>query len=210
MLKHVGLEDAGHVFDTGVAVYLLNPLKSSYTFDDIAREYLDGALLPTRTDLLGKDSLKAAWEKSSDGLMSYACHLAYTAYATREPIENALKETEMWNVYRKIELPLIFTLDSMEKWGIRVKGEELKAYGEKLQVRIAELEKLIYEQAGEEFNINSPKQLGVILFEKMGIPGGRKTKTGYSTAADILEKLAPEQPIVNDILEYSAGSILCC
>ena len=90
----------------------------------------------------------------------------------------------------------------MEKWGIRVKGEELKAYGEKLQVRIAELEKLIYEQAGEEFNINSPKQLGVILFEKMGIPGGRKTKTGYSTAADILEKLAPEQPIVNDILEY--------
>ena len=202
MLKHVGLEDAGHVFDTGVAVYLLNPLKSSYTFDDIAREYLDGALLPTRTDLLGKDSLKAAWEKSSDGLMSYACHLAYTAYATREPIENALKETEMWNVYREIELPLIFTLDSMEKWGIRVKGEELKAYGEKLQVRIAELEKLIYEQAGEEFNINSPKQLGVILFEKMGIPGGRKTKTGYSTAADILEKLAPEQPIVNDILEY--------
>ena len=202
MLKHVGLEDADHVFDTGVAVYLLNPLKSSYTFDDIAREYLDGALLPTRTDLLGKDSLKAAWEKSSDGLMSYACHLAYTAYATREPIENALKETEMWNVYRKIELPLIFTLDSMEKWGIRVKGEELKSYGEKLQVRIAELEKLIYEQAGEEFNINSPKQLGVILFEKMGIPGGRKTKTGYSTAADILEKLAPEQPIVNDILEY--------
>lgn len=202
MLKHVGLEDAGHVFDTGVAVYLLNPLKSSYTFDDIAREYLDGVLLPTRTDLLGKDSLKAAWEKSSDGLMSYACHLAYTAYATREPIENALKETEMWNVYREIELPLIFTLDSMEKWGIRVKGEELKSYGEKLQVRIAELEKLIYEQAGEEFNINSPKQLGVILFEKMGIPGGRKTKTGYSTAADILEKLAPEQPIVNDILEY--------
>ena len=202
MLKHVGLEDADHVFDTGVAVYLLNPLKSSYTFDDIAREYLDGALLPTRTDLLGKDSLKAAWEKSSDGLMSYACHLAYTAYATREPIENALKETEMWNVYREIELPLIFTLDSMEKWGIRVKGEELKSYGEKLQVRIAELEKLIYEQAGEEFNINSPKQLGVILFEKMGIPGGRKTKTGYSTAADILEKLAPEQPIVNDILEY--------
>ena len=82
------------------------------------------------------------------------------------------------------------------------KGEELKAYGERLSVRIRELEKLIYEKAGEEFNINSPKQLGVILFEKMGIPGGRKTKTGYSTAADILEKLAPEQPVVNDILEY--------
>ncbi len=202
MLKHAKLGDAGQVFDTGVGVYLLNPLKSSYTFDDIAREFLDGVLLPTRMDLLGKDSLKAAWEKSSEGLMSYACYLAYTAFATKMPIETALKETGMWDVYRNIELPLIFTLDSMEKWGIRVKGEELKDYGEKLKVRISELEKLIYEQAGEEFNINSPKQLGVILFEKMGIPGGRKTKTGYSTAADILEKLAPEQPIVNDILEY--------
>ena len=96
----------------------------------------------------------------------------------------------------------MFTLDSMEKWGIRVKGDELKAYGEKLSVRIHELEKLIWEQAGEEFNINSPKQLGTILFEKMGIPGGKKTKTGYSTAADILEKLAPEQPVIKDILEY--------
>ncbi len=202
MLKYVTLNDAGHVFDASVGVYLLNPLKSSYSFDDIAREFLDGTLLPTRTDLLGKDTLKSAWEKSSEGLMPYACYLAYTALATREPIETALKESDMWKVYTEIELPLIFTLDSMEKCGIRVKGEELRAYGEKLSIRIAELEKLIYEQAGEEFNINSPKQLGVILFEKMGIPGGRKTKTGYSTAADILEKLAPEQPIINDILEY--------
>ena len=108
----------------------------------------------------------------------------------------------MWKVYREIELPLIFTLDSMEKYGICVKGEELKIYGKKLQVRIEELEKQIYEAAGEEFNINSPKQLGTILFEKMGLPGGRKTKTGYSTAADILEKLAAEHPIVKDILEY--------
>lgn len=87
----------------------------------------------------------------------------------------------MWKVYTEIELPLVFTLDSMEKWGIEVKGEELKNYGEKLTVRIHELEKLIWKQAGEEFNINSPKQLGVILFEKMAIPGGKKTKTGYST-----------------------------
>ena len=108
----------------------------------------------------------------------------------------------MWKVYTEIELPLVFTLNSMEEWGIRVKGEELKSYGEKLSVRIQELEKMIWEQAGEEFNINSPKQLGVILFEKMGIPGGKKTKTGYSTAADILEKLAPEHEIIKNILEY--------
>lgn len=202
MLKHVSLNNAEQVFDIGVGAYLLNPLKSSYTFDEVAREYLNGALFPTRQELLGKESLKDAWEKSSDGLMSYACYVAYTAYKSHIAIEKALKDTNMWDVYQKIEVPLIFTLDSMEKWGIRVKGEELKAYGEKLRIRIAELEKKIYEQAGEEFNINSPKQLGVILFEKMGIPGGRKTKTGYSTAADILEKLAPEQPIINDILEY--------
>ena len=92
--------------------------------------------------------------------------------------------------------------DVLEKEGIRVNGEELKEYGEKLQVRIEELEKTIWEEAGEEFNINSPKQLGVILFEKMKLPGGKKTKTGYSTAADVLDKLAPDHQIVADILEY--------
>ena len=109
----------------------------------------------------------------------------------------------MWKVYTQIELPLIFTLDSMEKWGICVKGEELKSYGEKTAMSVSQnWRQLIWQQAGEEFNINSPKQMGVILFEKMGIKGGKKTKTGYSTAADILEKLAPEYPIIKDILEY--------
>ena len=82
----------------------------------------------------------------------------------------ALRDTGMWNVYTQIELPLIFTLDSMEKWGISVKSEELKSYGEKLSVRIGELEKQIWQQAGEEFNINSPKQMGVILFATIPTP----------------------------------------
>lgn len=202
ILKYIKIEKHSRVFDLGIAVYLLNPLKSEYTYDDIAKEYLNGMILPSREELLGKMSLKKAWEDCAEGMGTYACFQAYTALAARKPVSDALKETGMWKVYEEIELPLVFTLDSMEKWGIRVKGDELKAYGEKLSVRIHELEKLIYVQAGEEFNINSPKQLGVILFEKMGIPGGRKTKTGYSTAADILEKLAPEQPIVKDILEY--------
>ncbi|MBS4979702.1 MAG: DNA polymerase I, partial [Clostridiales bacterium] len=182
--------------------YLLNPLKSSYDYDDTAREYLNGMLLPSREDLLGKETYEEAWEKEKEELGLYAGYMAYAALACREPIENALKDTGMWKVYGEIELPLIFTLDSMEKTGIRVQGEELKAYGDKLLVRIQELEQEIYSQAGEKFNINSPKQLGVILFEKMGIPGGKKTKTGYSTAADILEKLAPDNPIVENILEY--------
>ena len=90
----------------------------------------------------------------------------------------------------------------MELAGIMVRPDELKAYGEALTGRIEELERSICAQAGVEFNINSPKQLGEVLFEKMGISGGKKTKTGYSTAADILEKLAPDYPIIADILEY--------
>ena len=199
VLKHTGLKQ---VFDVGVAAYLLNPLKSGYTYDDMAKEYLGGMLLPTREDLIGKESFEKAWKTENPGLVTLACCMAYVALSCRLPMMQALCENGMEQVYKDIELPLIFTLDSMEKWGISVKGEELKNYGEKLLVRIEELEQLIYEKAGEEFNINSPKQLGVILFEKMGIPGGKKTKTGYSTAADILEKLAPEQPIVKDILEY--------
>lgn len=202
LLKYVDSLKPGQVFDIEIGAYLLNPLKSSYTYEDIAREYIGGISIPSREELLGKDLYEKAWEKSSENLGICACYQAFTAYAARERMEAELRETGMWQVYTDIELPLVFTLDSMEKCGICVKGEELRAYGERLSVRIRKLEKLIYEKAGEEFNINSPKQLGVILFEKMGIPGGRKTKTGYSTAADILEKLAPEQPIVNDILEY--------
>ena len=202
LLKHLDFDEKTTVFDAGVAAYLLNPLKSVYTYDDMAREYLTGQMLPTREELLGKDSFAKAWENESEGLTSLACYQAYTAFASRMPMSEALEEAGMWKVYTEIELPLIFTLDSMEKWGICVRGEELKSYGEKLNVRITELEKLIWQQAGEEFNINSPKQLGVILFEKMGIKGGKKTKTGYSTAADILDKLAPDHAIVKDILEY--------
>ena len=137
-----------------------------------------------------------------------ACYMAYTAFATRAPLKAKLQETGMWKVYTEIELPLVFTLDSMEKWGIEVKGEELKNYGEKLTVRIHELEKLIWQQAGEEFNINSPKQLGPILFEDMGIPGGKKTKTGYSTNAEILESLRGEYPIVDHVLKWRQVSKL--
>ncbi|MEQ2370601.1 DNA polymerase I [Blautia sp. CLA-JM-H16] len=201
-LKHVALTKPEQVFDAGIAAYLLNPLKSSYTHDDMAREYLNGMMLPAKEDLLGKTSLKKAWEDEMEGLGNYACYQAFVPYMAREELLRRLDETGMRKVYDEIELPLVFTLDSMEKWGIAVKGEELKSYGEKLSVRIQELEKTIWQEAGEEFNINSPKQLGVILFEKLGLPGGKKTKTGYSTAADILDKLAPEHVIVKDILEY--------
>lgn len=113
-----------------------------------------------------------------------------------------LDELGMWELYTDMEMPLVFTLVGMEMAGVKMNAEALMEYGNALAVKIAELEERIYEQAGEKFNINSPKQLGVILFEKMQLPGSKKTKTGYSTSADVLEKLAPEQPIIRDILEY--------
>ena len=123
-------------------------------------------------------------------------------YKAKPLLEAALGQSSMDRLFRELEMPLTYVLFDMEREGILVKPEELKAYGEVLGGRIEELEKAIHAAAGENFNINSPKQLGEILFEKMELPGGKKTKTGYSTAADVLEKLAPEHPIVKDILEY--------
>lgn len=171
-------------FDATVAAYLLNPLKSDYTYEDVAREQLD-LILEDKTDLTTK-----------------VCYEAYTAYATSSVLEKRLKEDGLWDLFKDIEMPLVFTLYDMERNGVKVEAEALKAYGDQLGEKIAELEKEIYKDANETFNINSPKQLGVVLFENMKISGGRKTKTGYSTAADVLEKLAPEYPIVAKILEY--------
>lgn len=108
----------------------------------------------------------------------------------------------MEELFFSIEMPLIYSLFHMEQAGICVKREELQAYGERLRGQIETLEQEIYQGTGEVFNINSPKQLGEILFGKMELPYGKKTKTGYSTAADVLEKLAPEYPVVQKILDY--------
>ena len=192
------------VFDAGIAAYLLNPLKSSYTYDDIAKEYL-GEMLPAKEDLIGKLSYtKAMSEKEAkeEEVAKSICYMAYTALRSRKALMEALENNNMKALFEDVELPLLFTLSNMEKEGIRVNAEALKEYGSQLEVKIKALESQIYEEAGEEFNINSPKQLGVILFEKLQLPGGKKTKTGYSTAADVLEKLAPEHKLVADILEY--------
>ncbi len=131
-----------------------------------------------------------------------------TAWKEFGDAKQRLIDLDMWELYTDMEMPLVFTLAGMEMAGVKMNAEALKEYGNALAVKIAELEGRIYEQAGETFNINSPKQLGVILFEKMQLPGSKKTKTGYSTSADVLEKLAPEQPIIRDILEYRTLSKL--
>ena len=199
--KKIEIPERKGIFDLGIGAYLMNPLKSDYTYDDVAKEYLGEQLLSQEEVFSG---MKKPEPKKADNeqAAAYGAYQAYVALHGKDALKKALQEAGMWNLFEEIEMPLVFTLDDMEKEGILVKGEELKLYGEKLEVRIRELEEKIYEEAGETFNINSPKQLGVILFEKMQMPGGKKTKTGYSTAADVLDKLAPEYPIVADILEY--------
>ena len=190
---------AGKMFyDTLIGAYLVNPLKNDYQIEDIAKEYLD-LRLEKKGDIFGKDSLKNSDEKK---LSEYAGRVAEVIYRVFPLINKKLQKLGMDKLYTDIEMPLSYILFAMEKEGITAKREELKAYGDKLLIRIEELEKNIYEAAGCEFNINSPKQLGEILFEKLGLTAEKKTKSGYSTAAEVLEKLAPEHKIVADILEY--------
>ena len=188
-------------FDRTVAAYLLNPLKGEYPYDDIAKDYL-GLMVPTKTDYLGKNEAAVVLAEDEQAAMNYACYEAYIAWKSYPVLKEALQQHEMEKLFNEIEMPLVFVLSDMEREGICIDADALKEYGTKLAGSIEEYEQKIYEEAGEEFNINSPKQLGVILFEKLQLPNGKKTKTGYSTAADVLDKLAPDYPIVADILEY--------
>lgn len=195
-------DDAESIFDISIAAYLLNPLQNTYDYDDIAREYL-GMNVPAFDEIFPKTKKS---ETSSDeipeNILKYACYNAYVAYKAKDALTEKLKETEMLDIYNNVEIPLTYALYDMEQAGIMVAGDKLKEYGERLKIGIDALEKDIFAEAGHEFNINSPKQLGEILFGEMQLPGGKKTKTGYSTSASVLEKLEPDYPFVSKILEY--------
>ncbi len=188
-------------FDVLIAAYLLNPLKNDYDMEAIASEHL-GILIPGRTEVFGKRNFRTLLSEEAEKAMEYACYGAYIARKGKKVLEDKLEAAGMKRLMEEMEMPLSLVLYDMQKEGVAVKREELKAYGDALVARIEELEQSIHKQAGTEFNINSPKQLGEVLFETMQIPGGKKTKTGYSTAADVLEKLSADYPIVRDILEY--------
>lgn len=190
-----------NIYDCKIAAYLVNPLKNDYTINDLAIEYA-GTAIPTWNELFGKADITTVYNNNRHNCIEFFAKQAYILYVTQPVIEETLHRFGMADLFRNLEMPLSYVLFDMEREGILVKREELKSYGDALSGRIAELEKAIYEQAGEVFNINSPKQLGEILFEKLELPGGKKTKSGYSTAAEVLDKLAPDYPIVKDILEY--------
>ena len=187
--------------DVSIASYLLKPNDENYEPEQIALQYLN-ITFPSKSELFGKAGVQEMLMTKLDELAEYACESAYVSLFSADLILKELENENMTELFANIEMPLVFVLYDMQKEGVRVDKEGLKSYGEVLGDRIQVLEKEIYDEAGEEFNINSPKQLGVILFEKMNMPYKKKTKSGYSTAADVLDKLAPEYPFVKKILEY--------
>ncbi|MFV0342294.1 MAG: DNA polymerase I [Anaerocolumna sp.] len=202
--QQLGLLEKGinqGIFDCMIAAYLLNPLGDSYESDDIGRDYLN-EVYPSYQEQFGKLSLMDAYHEKENEFLNYCCNMSYVAFKAMPVLEEALDTAAMKELFYDIEMPLVYSLYDMESRGIRVNKEALKEYGDKLAVSIKALEEKIYSYVDEEFNINSPKQLGVILFEKLHLPFGKKTKTGYSTSADILEKLKVEHPVVELILEY--------
>lgn len=203
ILKLVGTDSIDNINDIVIGAYLLNPLKSDYSVNDIGNEYLK-LLVKEKTQYFGKDKLHVAIDKDIDSVCEYACFEAFICNKSGTIILDALKNANMLKLYNEIEMPLVPVLSSMEVEGIRVIPDKLAEFSKELGVKIDEIQAEIFNEAGMEFNINSPKQLGEVLFEKMNLPGGKKTKTGYSTAADVLEKLSAEYPVVQKILDYRA------
>ncbi|MBR5121954.1 MAG: DNA polymerase I [Anaerotignum sp.] len=202
LLRDYGYEGFEVKFDTAIAAYILNATGNSYEYDDIANTFLNETY-PSAEEVLGKGRAKKDLISLPDQeRTAFAARQAEIFFRAKKVMEEKLKENEQESLFYDMEMPLIYVLADMEKYGIKVDKAALLAYQKLLDESISGMTEEIYELAGEEFNINSPKQLGVILFEKMGMKGGKKTKTGYSTAADVLEKLRFEHPIVDKILNY--------
>ncbi|MGD9569530.1 MAG: DNA polymerase I [Sedimentibacter sp.] len=189
-------------FDSEIGKYILEPSESSYSIDKIAYEYLKEEI-PSENDILGTGKKRLTFkELDLEKRKSYLYNYMSTVIKTEKLIEDEIKELEMTDLFNIIELPLIEVLAYMEYVGFKVDTDVIDNLGYHFQEKISSLEKEIYEMAGECFNINSPKQLTVILFEKLGLPVIKKTKTGISTDAEVLDRLKSEHEIVNKIVEY--------
>ena len=193
-----GLPAEGFCFDTALAAYLLDATAGSYDLSRLFVSYYNEEL--PKPVYLDAD----AFSLLGDGAAAEESLARHTAAvdALYGTLGEKLRGQGMWELYETAELPLCRVLAEMERTGCRVDAGALSAFGSALSQRISHMEKQIYDMAGETFNINSPKQLGQILFEKLGLPHGKKTKTGWSTNADVLEGLRYEAPIVAAVLEY--------
>ena len=201
-LRSSGYDGFTAEFDTAIGAYILNATGSSYEYDDIAAAFLNETY-PSQEEVFGKGRTKKAFAALPEAeRTAYGARQAEIFFRARKVMEERLAENEQKSLFYDMEMPLIYVLADMEKYGIKVDKAALLAYQKRLGESLDGMEEEIYALAGEKFNINSPKQLGVILFEKLGLKGGKKTKTGYSTAADVLEKLRTAHPIVERILHY--------
>ena len=201
-LRSYGYDGFTAEFDTAIGAYILNATGSSYEYDDIAAAFLNETY-PSQEEVFGKGRTKKAFAALPEAeRIAYGARQAEIFFRARKVMEERLAENEQKSLFYDMEMPLIYVLADMEKYGIKVDKAALLAYQKRLGESLDGMEEEIYALAGEKFNINSPKQLGVILFEKLGLKGGKKTKTGYSTAADVLEKLRTAHPIVERILHY--------
>ncbi|MBA7500335.1 DNA polymerase I [subsurface metagenome] len=186
------VELEGNNFDTMIAAYLLNPSSENYNLRNLFWEYLK--YLKNNENIEGKQNAIMSIED--------ACENAQNILKLKDVLEEKMKEKNLISLFRKIEMPLVKILGEMEINGIKVNIDFLKEMSYKVDTRLGELKKTIYDLSGTEFNINSPKQLSVILFERLKLPVIKKTKTGYSTNADVLNTLAPQHKVVSFILKY--------
>lgn len=201
-LRSYGYNGFTAEFDTAIGAYILNATGSSYEYDDIAAAFLNETY-PSQEEVFGKGRTKKTFAALPEAeRTAYGARQAEIFFRARKVMEERLAENEQKRLFYDMEMPLIYVLADMEKYGIKVDKAALLAYQKRLGESLDGMEEEIYALAGEKFNINSPKQLGVILFERLGLKGGKKTKTGYSTAADVLEKLRTAHPIVERILHY--------
>ena len=190
-------------FDITIAEYLIDSTSStSYECSAIAMKYLTRKI-KSKEDLLGKGAKARKFEELDiEELSEYIAQIVNVVKLSSEKMEKSLNESDMDSLFYEVEMPLVEVLGEMEFVGIEVDREMLNELGTEFKEIISKLESEIYEMAGESFNINSPKQLGVILFEKLELPVIKKTKTGYSTNAEVLEKLRDKHPIIDKITEY--------
>lgn len=202
ILQYNNIDLKNYLHDTMIAEYLLNSTQSNYELNNLANIYFNMGY-KSEEDLLGKGVKKKAFsEIDKNDLYNYFSYILNMVYKLRPlQIEKIIAE-QMENLYFEVELPLVEVLANMELVGIRTEESLLEEIDIKIKKKISELEKDIYKEADEEFNINSPKQLGQILFEKMDLPVIKKTKTGFSTSVEVLEKLQGKSPIIAYILEY--------
>ena len=202
-LKPYGIKLENIYFDITIAEYLIDSMSStSYECSAIAMKYLTKKV-KTKEELLGKGvKAKKYQDLSFEELSSHISQIIDTVKSVMPIMEENLKESNMDGLLYHVEMPLVEVLADMEYEGVKVDKEKLNELGSQFKEIIKKLESEIYKISGEEFNINSPKQLGVILFEKLGLPVIKKTKTGYSTNAEVLDKLKDQSPIIDKIIEY--------